>query len=80
MKRNLFPRRRIMALIAAGTTAVGLAGTAALTVGAAPAGAAVASSHDDSFTFRSSRRRASPPAWRTRAAVSPSRLARRTTP
>jgi hypothetical protein len=52
MKRKTFPSRRILALVAACTTAAGLAGTAALTVGTAAAGAVVASPRSDSFSFR----------------------------
>ncbi len=46
------PSRRVLTLMAAATSALGLAGTAALTVGASSAGAAVTSAHARSFTFR----------------------------
>jgi hypothetical protein len=47
-----FPSRRVLTSMAAALSAVGLAGTAALTVGATSAGAAVASAHAKAFTFK----------------------------
>ena len=47
-----FPSRRVLTVIAAAASAIGLAGTAALTVGASTAGAAVTSADAGSFTFR----------------------------
>ncbi len=47
-----FPSRRALTLVAAATSALGLAGTTALTVGASSAGAAVTSAHASSFTFK----------------------------
>ncbi|MGN6795202.1 MAG: hypothetical protein ACTHJW_22675 [Streptosporangiaceae bacterium] len=46
------PRRRVLTLIAAAASALGLAGTAALTVGASAAGAAVARAPSKPFTFK----------------------------
>ena len=45
-----FPSRRVLTLIAAATSALGLAGTTALTTGASAA--AVSGAHSGSFTFR----------------------------
>jgi hypothetical protein len=47
-----FPSRRVLTLIAAATSALGLAGTTALTVGASAAGAAVTSAPSSAFTFK----------------------------
>jgi hypothetical protein len=52
MKYTTFPSRRALTPIAAAASALGLAGTTALTVGATSAGAAVTSSHARSFTFK----------------------------
>ena len=47
-----FPSRRVLTLITAATSALGLAGTTALTVGASAAGAAVTSAPSSAFTFK----------------------------
>jgi hypothetical protein len=47
-----FPSRRMITAIAGATSALGLAGVAALTIGASTAGAAVTSADAASYTFR----------------------------